>query len=191
MTINRLGTGSAYDPLASMFSAGADLGTTPKLDGTDVWPFMQGSTVSLPASYLVDDTWVSGAGGKVTLTLTLAGATIALPVEHAIVSMKLDPHHERATGGVLAGVIATTDLTSAFTKLIAFDPKRCLSPNIQGIAPQLTQASDMMQDGTEDPSATCDGASVGLGSDAALVQLGAAVPAPPPPPNPYLVDGGP
>src|SRR5208337_4818792 len=47
ITINQLGAGSSYNPLSALFGAGADLGSPPKLDGTDVWPFEQGSTASL------------------------------------------------------------------------------------------------------------------------------------------------
>jgi hypothetical protein len=37
-----------------------------------------------------------------------------------------------------------------------------------------------MKDGTQDPTATCDGISIGIGFDASVVQLGAiADPAPP------------
>jgi len=45
-----------------------------------------------------------------------------------------------------------------------------------------------MSDGTQDPTQTCDGISIGLGFDGALVQVGAAV-APTSPPNP-CADGG-
>ncbi len=60
ITIDALGAGPSYDPLAGAFHAGAALGAAPKLDGTDVWPYLQGYEVSFPASYLTANTWVSG-----------------------------------------------------------------------------------------------------------------------------------
>jgi hypothetical protein len=49
---------------------------------------------------------------------------------------------------------------------------------------QIAQASDILQDGTQDPTLPCDGISIGLGFDAVLDQLGPMVAPKPPPPNP-------
>ena len=54
---------------------------------------------------------------------------------------------------------------------------------------QIAQASDILTDGTQDPTKPCDGISIGLGFDGALVQLGTPVAPPPPPTNP-CGDGG-
>ena len=52
------------------------------------------------------------------------------------------------------------------------DPSKFLLS--RGRAPELIQASDIMQDGTQDPTKTCDGISIGIGFEARVVQLGAA-----------------
>ena len=189
ITVDQLGPGTSYDPLSASLSAGAELGSAPKLDGSDVWPFVPGSVVSLQQSYLVGDTWVSGPGAGVTLTLSFAGSTLVLPVGHAVVSMNLDASHQHVTDGVVAGVIATADLASAVQRFGPVDVVLCSSPTIQGIMVQLQQASDILQDGTQDPDATCDGISIGVGFDGALVQLGPAGAPPPPPPDP-CIDAG-
>jgi hypothetical protein len=196
ITINQLGLGANYNPLSSIFIAGADLGSPPKLDGTDVWPFEQGSSVGLLASYVTGNTWVSGPPttmGLVTITLALPGSPaikLGLPIGHAIVAMKLDASHQHATGGVIAGVISTSDFTKEILTLQAqFDPSFCFEGPDNSIIAQITQASDIMRDGTQDPSKTCDGISIGLGFDAEPVLLGGGV-TPPPPPNP-CGDGGP
>lgn len=48
---------------------------------------------------------------------------------------------------------------------------------IENIFTQIAQTSDIMQDGTQDPTKTCDGISIGLGFEASVVQLGPMVPA--------------
>ena len=45
------------------------------------------------------------------------------------------------------------------------------------ILESIGQASDIMQDGTQDPTKTCDGISIGLGFTATIDQVGPTVPA--------------
>jgi hypothetical protein len=45
---------------------------------------------------------------------------------------------------------------------------------------QVRQASDIMSDGTQDPSKTCDGITMGLGFEMTEAQLGDVGPATPP-----------
>jgi hypothetical protein len=68
----------------------------------------------------------------------------------------------------------------------AFDSSFCdpNSPTLQSILNQIRQASDIMQDGTQDPTKECDGISIGLGFTMKSAQLGAVAPPPPPPPDP-------
>jgi hypothetical protein len=48
---------------------------------------------------------------------------------------------------------------------------------------QIAQSSDIMHDGTQDPTQPCDAISIGLGFDATQAQLGTeVVTAVPPPP---------
>jgi hypothetical protein len=54
----------------------------------------------------------------------------------------------------------------------------------------IGQASDILQDGTQDPTKTCDGITIGLGFEADAVLLGPAVPPPPPPIVCPTGDGG-
>jgi hypothetical protein len=49
---------------------------------------------------------------------------------------------------------------------------------------QIREASDMMQDGTQDPAKECDGISIGLGFEMTRVVIGTASPPVAPPPDP-------
>ena len=54
---------------------------------------------------------------------------------------------------------------------------------------QIEQASDILTDGTQDPTQTCDGISIGLGFDALPDQLGTTAP-PLPQAVPCDIDAG-
>ncbi len=63
-----------------------------------------------------------------------------------------------------------------------FDEGLCSGTTIDAVADQFRQASDIMKDGSQNPSMTCDGISIGLGFDASAVRIGSvAAPAPPQP----------
>ena len=71
----------------------------------------------------------------------------------------------------------------------SFDPSLCTGPTIMSIVDQITQASDIMADGSQDPTQTCNGISIGIGFNASLVQLGPVV-APPAPKANTCADAG-
>ena len=51
----------------------------------------------------------------------------------------------------------------------------------RGIAQQIRQAQDILDDGTQGPTKSCNGISVGLGFEAVSVKAGAVLDDPPPP----------
>jgi hypothetical protein len=65
-------------------------------DGTDPWPVVQGTTLSLPASYLVNETWVSGTFASLSLPIDIDGSVITLDLHHVVLTMKLDLSYETA-----------------------------------------------------------------------------------------------
>ena len=119
------------------------------------------------------------------------GIATELVIHHAVVSMQLDPTHQHATKGVISGVLVTDELTAEMTRLAGnIDVSLCTGNLHDSIVTQIEQASDILQDGTQDPAKTCDGISLGLGFDGEIVQLGSIGPATPPNPNPCS-DAGP
>jgi len=195
MSLEGLGADPSYNPLTTRLYAGADLGAAPAWDGTDMWPVrpellndptdITSSKVVFPQSYLVDNTWVSGTKGTVNLNLSVSGFALNLTIASAILSMELDADHKGAVNGTIAGVLETEVLIEELQKVVGgFQPSLCEGSTIEGILNQIRQASDILKDGSQDPSRTCDGISVGLGFSAKQVQLGTVAPASDPAPDP-------
>ncbi|MFO0551697.1 MAG: hypothetical protein U0271_25145 [Polyangiaceae bacterium] len=184
LNITDLGTAENYDPLNTLLLAGKEgVGTTWKAapeflnNPADI----NSSKVKFPESYLNANTWVSGSKGTLTLSIAIAGFDLDLNINSAVISMELDAGHTTATNGVIAGVLNTAELVDQLRSVIgAVDPSFCEGAAVEGILNQITMASDIMADGTQDPNATCDGISIGLGFDAGVVTLdGVGMPAEP------------
>jgi hypothetical protein len=194
-TLASLGSGVSYNPLPSQIAAGGNLGGPPKLDGTDAWPVLAGTTVSLQQAYLVNDTWVFASLGDTMIpvpliTVATASSVTPIPLHHTVVTMQLDVTHTKAALGIISGVITTSDYINLLQQYAGSISTSFCPPSqtFQSIAAQIAQASDIMHDGTQDPNQTCDGISIGLGFEASIVQLGPTV-QPTPPSNP-CGDGG-
>lgn len=201
LDIDKLGSGANYNPLLARLYGGAELGSAPKFDGTDEWPvifeLLNGGDitkpkVSFPASYLNNNTWVSGTKAPITLTLAVAGFSLNLTIGSAVIAMDINEGRTAATNGVIAGVIETEPFIEELKKVAgAFDPSLCSGNTVESIAQQLRQYSDIMADGSAgDPSVECDGISVGIGFDASKVQLGIVADPAEPAPDPCEGTGG-
>jgi hypothetical protein len=195
-TLQKLGAGTEYSPLTGDQYQALALGSPPKYDGTDVFPldprFLNGMTAATPqtvygGAYVTGNTWVSGplAPSSLQFPLLLAAFESTVSVSVAQIAMPLASNHQSVSQGTLAGVVPTAALVAAFRQLAGeFDPSLCPGATIESIVTQIANASDIMSDGTQDPTKTCNGISFGLGFDASVVQLGAVGQVPPPPPNP-------
>jgi hypothetical protein len=198
--MQKLGAGASYDPLPSPAYMSSDLGKAPKYDGTDVFPVDPASLavandetmpkVFLHDAYLTSNTWVSDAQ-LVTLAFGTASPIYAgifgssFPIRAARISMTLSADHKTAAFGTMSGVISVADYQNALRAVAGqLDQSLCSGATIDSILQQIAQAADIMQDGTQDPTKTCDGISIGLGFDATLVQLGAIGATTTPLPNP-------
>jgi hypothetical protein len=201
MNIEALGAAADYNPLTTKLYAGANLGAAPKFDGTDMWPVVPellsdptdigSSKIAFTQSYVRNNTWVSGSAAPLTLSLAIAGFTLDLTIDNAIIAMDLGADHKSATNGTIAGIINTEGFIEELRKVAgAFDEGLCTGSTFDSLANQLRQASDIMRDGSQNPGAECDGISIGLGFDAAEVQLGAIAEAAEPAPSPCDSTGG-
>jgi hypothetical protein len=190
-----LGQGASYDPIPSSVAQGRMVGAAPMFDGTDVWPLVSGTRVGFASSYVVGDTWVSGASpesaaGPFVVQLLVSDFAVTLKILLPRLSMKLDPTHTKATSGIISGVLLTSDLEAEIQTIAgSFDPNLCSGPTIQSILQGIAQASDILHDGTQDPTKPCDAISIGLGFEAVREQLGPVVQPSPPPPD-VCADGG-
>ncbi|MDI1478686.1 hypothetical protein [Polyangium sp. y55x31] len=184
---------------SSKLFLGGNLGQQPAFDGSDVWP-IDASSLTDPADptsavcSFSSTSIVQGAVDTISpsqfaLRFKFSNFDLMLPIHLARLSMQLDADQQGATGGQISGVIYTQDLIDEVTKLAAqFDESFCdpNSPTLQSILQQFRQASDIMSDGTQDPTKQCDAISIGIGFRMKTAQLGSVVPAAPPPPDPCL-----
>jgi hypothetical protein len=196
LDFQKLGAGTNYNALDTLFYTGAPLvdasgaRLTPKWDGTDAWPLSSAllkngnaSTplVTFPGAYLVKNpttgarTWVSGSKSSITLNLTIGSATLVLSIASATLSVDIDASNTTATNGTISGVLDTEQVVTNLGRVSgAVDPSACPgTATFESIATQIRQASDIMADGTQDPTKNCNGISIGLGFDMEAVKLGA------------------
>jgi len=93
------------------------------------------------------------------------------------------------TNGIIAGVLDPQEFISAFRAAAVTGGLSC--PGFSEIAELCWQASDILGDGGNVTGVLCDGISIGIGFNAALVanptQVGVDVP---PPPDPCVHDAG-
>ena len=86
---------------------------------------------------------------------------------------------------MIAGVLDAEELTVAVKTLAGQINCKGTMPAGWVMPPLVRRAADMMVDGTQDPNATCNGISIGLGFDAKRTQLSATnAPMTPAPQNP-------
>lgn len=181
LKLDKLGTADNYSGINASLYGGGDLGAEPKWDGTDEWPvlaeLLEGGDINKPKvkftdSYVADRTWV-GKAKSFDLAVDVQGVSLSLAINNAIITMDLDADNKGAKNGIIAGVLNTDELMESIQSLA---PKFGLCGDeleqFQPILDQLAQSSDILSDGSQDPSKVCDGISIGLGFDAKAVQLG-------------------
>lgn len=160
----------------SSFFLGGMLGQPPKFDGSDVWP-VDASSLFDPmdpnsAKCTFFDTRIQGnfAGAlppaPFEVILKFGGGKMLIPLHLSMMTVEFSPDRSSVLRGTLGGVISTEELVKGIAKVAAsFDTSFCdpSSPTLQSILNQIRQASDIMMDGSQDPSQVCDAISIGLG----------------------------
>jgi hypothetical protein len=185
ITLEGLGALTSCALPASKLYRGYKMPNHPKFDGTDEWP-LEPSMLEDPAdaasaknvllaSAVVDNQYQSGPEVDFSFVLDVKGAALVLPIRHGRFRMTLDPDHEGATMGQLGGVLDTEELVKSLVEFGAhFDQSIC-DPNSaarESLVSRIRQASDILRDGTQDPSKGCDGISIGMGFTMKHAKLG-------------------
>ncbi len=172
--------------------AGTALGSTPKFDGTDKWPVApellgdpmdpESSTIRFHNSSVTGTMYDAGKDATFILTIPLntktTSTSVKLTLYAARTTMDLAGDRKSATSGRIGGVLNTEEFVAEMKKAGAL-LGLCESPLFAGLLTQARQASDIMADGSQDPTKTCDGISMGLGFEMKEVQLGAVGPVTP------------
>ncbi|HEY1960208.1 MAG TPA: hypothetical protein VGH28_31580 [Polyangiaceae bacterium] len=181
---------------SQIFLSGQYPSGTPAFDMTTDWPVLStsvvdgqtiasGSTVKFASSYVSNGTFVSGAGpGVLVFTLSFGGAALPITIHDAVLTFDHVDHAD-AADGTISGVIDTQEFIDTMQVVAGTISQSLCGSAFDGIAEQLRQAQDILQDGTNTAGVSCDGISIGLGFTAKLVaNPTTVVQAPPPPPNP-------
>lgn len=147
-----------------------------------------------PDSPLSVSTTPSVAGGVISsgeasgifyVELPLAGASWRIPVHHARVKMTVAPGSTEATNGTIAGVVPTEELVTEIEKIAGrISTQLCGGSTLDTIKQTIRQASDIMADGTQDPSQACNAISIGIGFVAKQVTAKGIAAEPPVGPDP-------
>lgn len=187
---------SAVGLTAQVFVSGAYGNGTPAFDTSTNWPVLStsvndgqtiasGAKVAFPSAYVSNGTFVSGAGpNPVVLNVNLNGIIMSIAIHEAVITFEHTAHAD-AMYGTIAGVIDTQEFLTALQKVAGSISTSLCGSAFDGIAQQIDQAQDILQDGTNVPNVACDGISIGIGFNAKLVQnADVVVPAPPPAPDP-------
>lgn len=146
-------------------------GKAPTFTTADDWPYIQDPQVPISGAYINKGVFVNGTGGaQVKLSLSISGQSLSLTINKAIITFKHNPATKALEGGTIAGVINTEEFVSGIAGVAGrFSTDLCAGSTVEGIKGSIRQASDMLADGTQDPSKECDGISVGLGFTAKQV----------------------
>ncbi|MGH7330894.1 MAG: hypothetical protein ACREJX_21295, partial [Polyangiaceae bacterium] len=167
--------GLTDDPSQTASSLDAQLlsvvhsGARPTWDGTDSWDvymsslidgaISKGARARFSASSIASCVWSNGLAGDVPLTLAFGGVSIDVVVHHATVSFRHDGAHH-ASGGVVAGVINTSDFLAGLQPLFK---QIGACPYTYALNPEIEAASDIMDDGTNTSGVACNAISIGIG----------------------------
>ncbi|MBM4359984.1 MAG: hypothetical protein FJ096_17915 [Deltaproteobacteria bacterium] len=183
MKLDTLGGKANYIDIPAALFVGTQLGGPAKFDGSDKWPIvpellsdpkdLNSSKVKFPASYVANNTWVSGSKSDLDLQLSVAGFSLTLNIANAIITMDLAGDRKAATNGIIAGVIPVEPLIAQLKKIAGgFSPELCTGSTFESIAESIRQAADILEDGSQNPSKECNAISIGLGFEAKPAQLG-------------------
>jgi hypothetical protein len=148
-----------------------DPNVKPTFSTSDDWPFLKDPQIPITGAYINKGVFVNGTGGAtVKLTLSIAGQALSLSINKALITFKHNPASKSLEEGTIAGVINTEELINGIASVAGrFSQDLCEGSTVEGIKESIRQASDILSNGTQDPSKTCDGISVGIGFTAKQV----------------------
>lgn len=175
-------TGLSDDPaqtntgLTGFLNAGgafsADGKTKPTFTTADNWPVRpellsnksdpRSSTVQFPSAFVTNGLFVNGAQSDVRLSLVFSGQSLDLTIHKAVITFQ--HAGSTANNGTIAGIIDTTELINNLKQVAGhISPSLCGGDTLTNLLATIGNASDMMTDGSQDPNATCNAISAGIG----------------------------
>jgi hypothetical protein len=163
-------------------TTGCPSGTNPVTDATiHLMAFQSGGT------------FVSGPPVPLSLPIALFGQPLILNVASAVITFSPQAPGS-VTNGTIAGVIATSDLVTAFEQTAgSISTSLCSGSALESIAQQLEQTSDIVLNGTtvsNEAGTPCNAISIGLGFNATEIAAPSVIAGPSPAPVNPCGDGG-
>jgi len=174
LSVSGAAAGSSSTQLGGALYVGSPLTSPPRFDGSDVWPPMTDSAPGGQYANAWSDAYLVGASLFVTGRMLVpfdfsvgSGTRKRVVLQVELIEMDLSSDGASVTHGILAGIIPPASQSSFFGT--------CAGP--------ATYYTDILSDGSVDPTRPCDATSFGIGFTAQAVTLGqpaAGLPAPPP-----------
>jgi hypothetical protein len=148
-------------------------------------------------AYIVNGEFVSGSPTSVTLTLTISGTPLVIPIQHATITFNNPGTDDAGTaathvsGGIIAGIIDAAQLVTNLQGVAGnISTSFCSGSTFATIAKAIQQASDIMDDGTNKAGTPCNGISIGVGFDGDEIGQPLVAGDPPAATNPCSDDAG-
>jgi hypothetical protein len=196
-------TGLSDDPaqtapgiVAQVYTSAQYDNGTPAFDSTTDWPVLttsvkdgstiaSGSTMVFKDAFIENGAFVTQSGpDPLVLSLSFNGVPVELHLHDATIMFNHTSPTD-LTNGTIAGVLDTEEFVTTLQSVAGQFSTSLCGAAFDGIAQQIRQASDIMNNGTNASGQTCNGISVGIGFDAKrIANPTKVVPPPPPPPNP-------
>jgi hypothetical protein len=177
-----LGSEANVDKLMTRVFGGAPLGNVPTWDGLDCWPLLH-ETLKDPGdpssakthfaeSKLVNNRWDSNGTQDFVLALNVAGITVPVTIYKARMSVQLASTHEGGALGQIGGFVKTEEFVKSVRVVAGVLGQTACDAFDSVLANQIRRSSDLLDDGTQDPTKTCNAISVGIGFTLRKVALG-------------------
>jgi hypothetical protein len=134
---------------------------------------IESSKVVFANGSLTTNVWQSGTLPTITLAFPTPVGDLSLTIHNAQMSLEIAADHKSGINGQIGGVLDREELVLEVKKLIyGVNPLFCglFDPD------QIRRASDIMNDGTQDPTKVCNGISIGIGFTMKELTLGGVAP---------------
>ena len=151
-----------------------------KWDGSDSRPIAESSTTGgkprtvFAVAAMAGGVLTSGVGSApFALSFNFGGAALDIPIRLPQVSLKISVDGKTGSEGTISGVVDTEEMVASIEKSAGFiSTQLCGGSTLDTIKQVIRQASDILVDGTQDPTKDCNAISIGIGFDAVAVAVG-------------------
>ena len=172
-------TASALTAQVFMGASDQDAGV-PAFDSTTNWPVAStsladgqtiagGALAKFPSASVTNGTFDSGVGqGTIVWSMMFQGVPMALVIHDPEVTFDHKSSTD-AVNGTISGVLDTQEFLTALKAVAGRISLSLCGSAFDGIAQQISQAQEILANGTNQSGVPCDAISIGIGFNAKLV----------------------